>query len=552
MIGLGVVVRAAREGLTAGLPWPEGDPEGLEGAARSAGETAGLLRERGTALEGAGSTAAGWKGEAAQAFRVAVGDLNDEMARGAGALADAAAALSRLARVVSEAQELVLRLAEEVQEAEEEARQASERAAVAGVEATAKAAHLALAGDDASPALKSAARSAADDAASAESRASAAAERAREVRQRATRRAEDACADVRRADRATAAVVEEAAARAPLAGVRAGTPTPANTFAVVALADLSLEQWHRVAYWRAGIDPAGWNVQRGLFANDQIVQAVYTYYGRLFLEHPELQWAGMAAVAGPGFYGAWQDIYVLRHVVDPAERAKYIRELFGTPLLLSGPFSVPGHLASEELEWFEKRFLTMQREIFDDLAWKHEAYAMGGIALMRALETRRLIENTELAAWEDIASGDRGRVAAGNKELLRREQYRIIQDDYDAMRRRHGPVGDAFTYTMTAIAEMPVPGSRPYRDVSPLTVHVDPTPPVFGWDPPPSGANVPTPLPRGNIAVYDDRWQWIESDLLPAYQNLDPAAVRAIVSTPVSDRAHAARKLPDLPYPGGD
>ena len=179
---------------------------------------------------------------------------------------------------------------------------------------------------------------------------------------------------------------------------------------------------------------------------------------------------------------------------------------------------------------------------------------MGGMALMTDVYRRDLIDRRTYEAWDAISSGDQDRIAAGNYELLRREQRQIIQDDYDAMRGHHGPVGELFTYAMSTEAENPIPGGRAFRDVYPITVELDPTPPIFGWDPPGPEAHIRLPFPNGNLASFEDRWAWIQNDMFPAYQDLyaKPGAVRAIVSTPVGERAEEFRKLPDLPYPGGD
>src|SRR5918996_4773457 len=290
-------------------------------------------------------------------------------------------------------------------------------------------------------------------------------------------------ADVLREDRATAAALEAAASAAPLAGVPVGAPTPATGFAQVALAGLSIEQWREIAYWRADIDPDEWRPEDGLLENDAIVQAVYRYYGDLYLDHPELQWAGMANIVGPMFYAGWQDIYAMRQLTDPGERMEYLSRWAGLPTLpdevyeaadavahLPGGFLNPAylaeHLTAEELEWYEDRFLMMQREIFDDLAWQHEAFVLGGAPLMREIGSRNPSEllPRDVDAWEDIGSGDAERIQQGNADLLLREQERVIQDDYDAMREHHGPVGDVFTYGFSAMAENPMPGGQAYRD----------------------------------------------------------------------------------------
>jgi hypothetical protein len=111
------------------------------------------------------------------------------------------------------------------------------------------------------------------------------------------------------------------------------------------------------------------------------------------------------------------------------------------------PTDLAGHLTGEEIEWYEDRFLMMQREIFDDLAWQHEAFVLGGVPLMREIASRYPTEMLprDIDAWEGIGSGDAERIKDGNTDLLLREQERVIQDDYDAMRDHHGPVGDVFT-----------------------------------------------------------------------------------------------------------
>jgi len=207
----------------------------------------------------------------------------------------------------------------------------------------------------------------------------------------------------------------------------------------------------------------------------------------------------------------------------------------------------------------------MQRKIFDDLAWQHEAYVSGGLPALEKLVEADAIGASQLQPWRDIASGHANRVATGNKALLRREQYFVIQRDYGDMRAHHGDVGEVFTALTTWIAESPVPGGRPYREV---VNHVNfpdgwdlpklPTAPkvripgtdykVGGWE----GSDLPDvgdsgAIPRGNIAKFRDRWEWIEGDMLPAFDELaddDPERLRSIIETPVGDRADDLRLVP--------
>ena len=477
----------------AGLPWPDGDPGSLARSAGAVGSGADSLRTAATGLKAEASAASGWQGQAAEAFRTAVAQDHALMTEGAAALEQAAASLKRLSTVLSEAQELVRELAREVVEAEEAADEAAARAALARVAAIAAGFELALAGPDPSAALRNSAADASDDAAAAESTAGDARAHADAVRARNTRRAQEAVDEVRREDRATAAALDAASAAAPLAGVPVGAPTAATGFAQVALTGLTLEQWREIAYWRAGIDADEWRPEDGLLENDAIVQAVYRYYGSLYLDNPELQWAGMANLVGPMFYAGWQDMYAIRQIADPADRAEYLSRWVGLPTLPSQAYDAadalghvlpPGflnpahlaeHLTADEIEWYEDRFLMMQREIFDDLAWQHEAFVLGGAPLMREIGSRYPNEllPRDVDTWEDIGSGDPARIQAGNADLLLREQERIIQDDYDAMRDHHGPVGDVFTYGFSTMAENPMPGGQAYRDYDPIELSVD-------------------------------------------------------------------------------
>jgi hypothetical protein len=556
-----------------GLPWPEGDPGALADAASAASGAAHAVRGGVTRVEAAAGAASGWHGQAAAAFQGAVAAERASMLRGATALDGAAGALRRLSTTLDEAQELVRELANEVEEAEEAARIASARAVFEQASAAWAQTQLMLAGPDPSPSLQQGASAAADDAAVAANAAAGAQAHADAVRTRNTERAQDACDEVRRQDTATAAAVDDAAGAAPLAGVRAGTPTPAQAFATVALSGLSERQWRDIAYWAAGIDGGAWDPRAGLLANDETVQRVYRLYGDLFLAHPELQWAGMANLVGPMFYAGWQDIYAIRHAVDPGERADLLAQWIGLGGLpgwvktsadvaghLPGGFLSPtdlaGHLGSDELEWFEGTFLEMQKAIFDDLAYKHVAYSLGGIGLLRGMADEGLVDARELRHWEDIASGSPERVAQGNEGLLFREQHDIIQGRYDEMRDHHGPVGDAFTYATTIVADNPIEGGRSYRDLYPIQVEIEaPTPqvPFTDWPERPNIATVDLPLPSGNISDFDDRWRWISEDMLPAYRDqlAQPGAVEAVVRQDVADRADDHRRLPDFVYPGG-
>lgn len=59
---------------------------------------------------------------------------------------------------------------------------------------------------------------------------------------------------------------------------------------------------------KAGIDLQEWDPSKGADALQGTIENVYTYYGQLFLNNPELQWAGMANMIGPSFAGGFMDL----------------------------------------------------------------------------------------------------------------------------------------------------------------------------------------------------------------------------------------------------
>jgi hypothetical protein len=329
---------------------------------------------------------------------------------------------------------------------------------------------------------------------------------------------------------------------------------------------------------RAGIDGASWRPALGLDANRDSVEGVYEYYAELYRgDTDRFWWAGMAALIGPSFYGGFQDLDTFASMFDALARIE--RGPLGTV--------VPGGLATDqivaigterlgdEMEWYQLRLMSMQQEIFFDMAPAHEAYLDGGVDMVARLYADDPYDAGQAAvrAWRDIdvgwRTGDVHLVTSGNEALLRREQQRVIRDDYDAMRER--PLtGRAVTYVMTAVGAPSVPGARTFAEVFPAHTDVSqyvgtprtlPEPPVIGWLVPDvpiphlgveGRVTVDTPLPDGNISVFDDRWRLITEDTLPVYVDLaahHPDQIVDVLSTPVSERAEAytiVHRLDDL------
>ena len=277
---------------------------------------------------------------------------------------------------------------------------------------------------------------------------------------------------------------------------------------------------------------------------------------------------------GPSFAAGFFDLAAMR---DGAKRLADAIDHIPPALRPPGLDSLRtlANLSEADLHFYESTFLKMQREIFLDQAAMHEAYVSGGTPALEQMRAAGTIDDATLAAWRQIDEGARTStqtlIAEGNRGLLLREQNNIIGADYAAMY-SHQPTGPAMTYLMTLIGTPSIPGAHGYAEVFPLEVGIDTPGPdrlgtpshigtpdnIFGIPIPNVGVDIPsinvdnpvqgtviitTPFPDGNIANFNDRWNLITTDTLPAYQALlqNPNDVAAIVRSDIGARIDANR-----------
>jgi hypothetical protein len=295
--------------------------------------------------------------------------------------------------------------------------------------------------------------------------------------------------------------------------------------------------WVSVAAKKAGIDLSQWDPSKGADGLKDIIVKVYTYYGQLFLQNPYMQWAGMANMIGPSFAAGFFDLNLIKRV------AAAMGHVPGAPVDLK----LLANLTATDLKFFETTFLNMQKDIFFDQAMMHEAYLGGGMDSIKELREAGLINVNTENAWGQIdtgrRTGDQSLIKAGNTYLLYREQHDVIQTSYQAMY-DHPVTGKAFTYVMGALGEPSIPGTKTFAEYDPLKVSFEtPGPdriPFTPWDNPTQGTvTITTPLPAGNLANFEDRWDYVSHDTLPAYQDLladDPEQARSIVASDVEGR----------------
>lgn len=304
--------------------------------------------------------------------------------------------------------------------------------------------------------------------------------------------------------------------------------------------------WAHEAMEAAGIDPKDWDTSAGTGKNAENIQAVYDYYAQLYLNNPDFQWAGMANMIGPSFAGGFYDLKGMRELARSDKLPDRLK-----------PFA---DLTDRELAFYEQKFLGMQKEIFTDQAGQHEAFLAGGTQEIDRLKRAGVVDSATGKAWDRMewgmdnknstdpatASRAQGQIDKANKQLLYREQMDIIADDYDEMRNR--PVsGQVVTYGLSTVGQPSIPGAES------LTVHD----PLYL-----NGGPVQARVPEGNIANEDTRWDLIENDTLPAYQDLirnDPERAREIIGSDFSERMDDQRLLnrlgplaDDLVWHGGE
>ncbi|PHH92149.1 hypothetical protein CDD83_8717 [Cordyceps sp. RAO-2017] len=175
-------------------------------------------------------------------------------------------------------------------------------------------------------------------------------------------------------------------------------------------------------YWlvrasdEAGISLRDWDPQRKPAQNRAVIFAVYDFYARLYLAHPELRWTAFANLAGSVFAAAMLDLGSL-------------------------PFG----------GWYPSMLMSMQKHIFMDIGTMHVAYVSGGRAAIKEMREATLIDAETAAAWSDPASAV--------MRFSYREQNLVIAEQFDRFR-AHVPWGRAITYGMAALGPMPVPGAK--------------------------------------------------------------------------------------------
>lgn len=320
-------------------------------------------------------------------------------------------------------------------------------------------------------------------------------------------------------------------------------------------AALLFQYWLADTTQAAGIDLARWDPRAGVAANRENLVKSYTFYEQLQLHHRELQWAGMGGLVGADFGGGLLDFDLATGIYSFPGMANLANQIVtrvddalgpgGIALLPEGlrALSRAGQtITPDDLRYIQGQILVMQKNIFGDLMTMHRAYVSKGLPALEEMRRADLFGDNIMNAWRDIASGNTDRIANGNAILLQREQGVAIKAQWDQTRAYKGDIGEAVTYLSTVAGSPSVAGVLPPRQFHSVQMSR-----VL-----PDGrtATLHTPLPDWNWSVYEQRWDYITSQLLPKYKvlvNDHWPQLAAELQVPYEQQLDSHRPLNNIP-----
>jgi hypothetical protein len=196
---------------------------------------------------------------------------------------------------------------------------------------------------------------------------------------------------------------------------------------------------------------------------------LYFHYGTLFLQRPdELWWAGLASTIGRGTIPA-------------------VRRLDYMDLGVNLGLPTVSHFAIQQTR---RMIVQGATAIFDNMAWQHHAYLAEGLKELRAMSdpgVGAIPPYVFYQGWCRIARGTPSEVAQGTKKLVEYEQREILQ-------RYLEQIPWPFSAWMDVGAVATIPGVIDFWHFEPL----------------------------GRFANFDDRFHWLEYQVLPAWSNPTP------------------------------
>jgi len=262
-------------------------------------------------------------------------------------------------------------------------------------------------------------------------------------------------------------------------------------------------------YWRAALQPLS-GPGDVIMRNAQITASYATYYKR---RSDLFKWAGCAAFVS---YQLWPPLVGFKPQV-------LNRRIFDAKALEEGPAPV-----QHDLDLLRVTNVA----VFQDIAWAHTAYLDGGLSAVEAgtegLPNHELLVEgfREIARGEKLLAADRrsyeGKDAVwrGNTTLLRHEQAGIIQEQL-------GKMNDAVAMMMWWLS-IDFDANNLKSDQA--------TQASF------AAAMTRRNRPDGKVNNFDDRWTWIEDEILPQWRKTDERGVMNEIDVLIQEPKHSYKK----------
>lgn len=262
----------------------------------------------------------------------------------------------------------------------------------------------------------------------------------------------------------------------------------------------------------SGVTIENYQASNGFMNNRTNIQAVYSFYQKMFTERPtQFYWTGLAKLAGAPVYAGLSD-------------AEYLRRGLITSGFLDviDGFDIAADILSSKAAQFQTNLIGMNIAVYSDLSWQFEAYRKIGLSALE--EVNAGDPNAfDIGSWRTIDQGIQQNnvtnIQTGNQLLLQREQQRILAQGYIDL----GNLFPVTTSVMSILAQNPVLGGPRFSLLE----------------------------PSGNIANFSDRWDWItrtytssvNTGMLPLWLHESPSVRLQDVGQSLLSRAQSGYSL---------
>lgn len=232
----------------------------------------------------------------------------------------------------------------------------------------------------------------------------------------------------------------------PIHVTLAGTSTtPAVSDTVNVTCVYNAGGWRALTDQQSGFNRRVWNPNLGFQFNERNIRRIYSFYDTQYTRDYQqngngatlgkFQWMGLATVAGGSV------LYGFEQMEDAATYAQSYQTWYSAlqPLSwLGAPVPDAGNVATH-IQEVEVQWMRIANDIYNDLAWQHVAYNIGGIDEIHRLGAADQIPGSGaqvnvVAAWDMINTGTPQGIWDRNLALIDEEQNVVAAVGYAILR----------------------------------------------------------------------------------------------------------------------